>query len=320
MIPALRRRYNDAFTRDAYEAYQERLAAECGFPIVFRLAETPVFLPPALRDEMVRSAQEIWAELSTPENLARSLEAVPPGVGRPRMRSPAALRAGRLRRRARGRPPRAEADRAAGVPLPLRIPALPVAAPAGRSRPAGRARVPPSPASTRTDTCAKSDARSWARNRRERRPPRHRPASSEDRRRLLLHGKALGRAGRGSSPAHQARTRALVRTGRDSHADPPDLQPGDLRRARGQAIDLPFDFREPLDVAWAGHPNWYFRWSKHSLPALRHPAAPEARFLSDLRDVPGDLGSWVLKPLFSFAGSGVKVDVTPEDIASVPRR
>ncbi|HXM78833.1 MAG TPA: hypothetical protein VOA00_06330, partial [Thermoanaerobaculia bacterium] len=78
VIPALRRRYNEAFTRDLYEGYQERLAADCGFPILFRLAETPVFLPPALRDEMVQSAEEIWGELQTPENLRRSLEAVPP--------------------------------------------------------------------------------------------------------------------------------------------------------------------------------------------------------------------------------------------------
>src|SRR5262249_45094673 len=81
---------------------------------------------------------------------------------------------------------------------------------------------------------------------------------------------------------------------------------------------LPFDLREPLDVTWAGHPNWYFRWSKHSLPRLKHPCVPEAVFLSDLPVPPMDLSQWALKPLFSFAGSGVKVDVTPEDLAAVP--
>jgi len=86
----------------------------------------------------------------------------------------------------------------------------------------------------------------------------------------------------------------------------------------GKNIPLPFSFTEPLDLSWAGHPNWYFRWSKYSLPALRHPFVPEAHFLSDLDRPPADLENWVLKPLFSFAGSGVRVDVTPADIEAVP--
>ena len=81
---------------------------------------------------------------------------------------------------------------------------------------------------------------------------------------------------------------------------------------------LPFRFTEELDVEWAGHPNWFFRWSKHALPGLRHPLVPEARLLSDFDPVPDDLSRWVLKPLFSFSGTGVKVDVTPQDLAAVP--
>jgi hypothetical protein len=85
-------------------------------------------------------------------------------------------------------------------------------------------------------------------------------------------------------------------------------------------IALPFDFREPLDVSWAGHPNWYFRLSKHALPFLRHPAVPEAHFLSDLAAPPSDMENWVLKPLFSFAGGGVRVDVTAADIDAIPKQ
>lgn len=85
-----------------------------------------------------------------------------------------------------------------------------------------------------------------------------------------------------------------------------------------KGISIPIDFTEPLDVSWAGHPNWYFRWSKHSLPALRHPAVPEARLLSDFDRWPEDLQNWVYKPLFSFAGSGVKVDVARADLDAVP--
>ena len=71
-------------------------------------------------------------------------------------------------------------------------------------------------------------------------------------------------------------------------------------------------------MSWAGHPNWYFRWSKHCLPQLRHATVPEAVLLSDLPEPPADLENWVLKPLFSFAGSGVKVEVTAADLAAVP--
>ena len=81
-------------------------------------------------------------------------------------------------------------------------------------------------------------------------------------------------------------------------------------------VELPFRLTDPLDVQWAGHPNWFFRWSKHALPRLRHPLAPVSRLLSE--GVPPDLENWVLKPLFSFSGTGVQVEVTPEVVAAVP--
>jgi hypothetical protein len=83
--------------------------------------------------------------------------------------------------------------------------------------------------------------------------------------------------------------------------------------------ELPFDFRDPLDVEWVPHPNWYWTWSKASLPFLDHPSVPRAVFLSDLAEVPRDLTErWVLKPLFSFAGGGVNVEPTAADIERVP--
>jgi len=84
-----------------------------------------------------------------------------------------------------------------------------------------------------------------------------------------------------------------------------------------KAVRLGFDWTEPLDVEWCPHPNWYWVWSKYSLPLLDHPAVPKTRYLDEIAD-PGDLASRVLKPLFSFAGGGVVVDVTPEALAAVP--
>jgi hypothetical protein len=86
-----------------------------------------------------------------------------------------------------------------------------------------------------------------------------------------------------------------------------------------KGVELPFDYRDDLDVEWAPHPNWYWTWSKYSLPFLDHPTAPKATFVSDLRDVPDDFTNrYVLKPLFSFAGGGVNVEPTAEDLARIP--
>jgi hypothetical protein len=82
-------------------------------------------------------------------------------------------------------------------------------------------------------------------------------------------------------------------------------------------VRLNFDFRDELDVEWAGHPNWFFRLSKFSLPYLRHPAAPWTRFLSDVNEV-AHPERYVLKPLYSFAGSGVIVGPVAEQLAAVP--
>jgi hypothetical protein len=75
---------------------------------------------------------------------------------------------------------------------------------------------------------------------------------------------------------------------------------------------------EDLEVEWAGHPNWFYRISKYTLPFIRHAYVPETHFLSDVKDsLPGDLTGFVLKPLFSFAGQGVIIDVTQADVDAI---
>jgi uncharacterized circularly permuted ATP-grasp superfamily protein len=84
-----------------------------------------------------------------------------------------------------------------------------------------------------------------------------------------------------------------------------------------RGIVLPFDFRDSLDAEWAGHPNWFFLLSKFSLPFIRHATVPKSVFLSDASDI-DDPESYVLKPLYSFAGLGVVVGPTREQLAAVP--
>jgi hypothetical protein len=74
---------------------------------------------------------------------------------------------------------------------------------------------------------------------------------------------------------------------------------------------------EPLDVEWVPHPNWFYKISKYTLPFIHHPYVPKTFFLNEVKQVPADLENYVLKPLFSFAGQGVVIDVTPDDIDKV---
>lgn len=74
---------------------------------------------------------------------------------------------------------------------------------------------------------------------------------------------------------------------------------------------------EELDVEWCPHPNWFYRISKYTLPLIRHPYVPQTFYLNEVKQIPTDLENYVLKPLFSFAGQGVVIDVTQADIDKI---
>ena len=318
MIQSFRRSYNAAYSDEKYRAYHRRLEEEAGCDIPFRLAETPVFLPPELRDEMVTASLEIWRQLTEPANLERSKAAVPaefdvPGSdARPVFACTdfAVVRGedGRLRPKLielQGFPSlyafqtfqsRALADMAAeGGQLDYFLSGLDWES---YRRVLGDAILngfPPEnvvlldidPPHQKTYVDFALTEKLWG-------VRAVCPTKVTKRDRELWYD-------RDGTPTRILRIYNRVIFDELAH----------------KKIALPFDFREPLDVSWAGHPNWYFRWSKHALPALRHPTVPEAHFLSDLPAIPKDLENWVLKPLFSFAGGGVHVDVTPADIDAV---
>jgi hypothetical protein len=320
LIPALRRAYNAAFTQEKYEGYHRRLEEQAGCEIPFRLCESPVFLPPELRDEMVRAATEIWDELSTPENLRRSLDAVPESLDVPGCPdlptfaqadfavtsdgSGGALAPKLIELQAFASlyafQPFQSRDLAEITPegddLDFLLSGLDET---GYTRAVGDAILggfPPEnvvlmdidPPSQKTYVDFALTEKLW----------NVRPVS-------VMH---IEKRGRELWYRRDGRPTRILRIYNRLIFD----------ELEAKGISVPIDFRELLDVSWAGHPNWYFRWSKHSLPALRHPAAPEARLLSDFDEPPEDLENWVFKPLFSFAGSGVKVDVTRADLDAVP--
>jgi len=74
---------------------------------------------------------------------------------------------------------------------------------------------------------------------------------------------------------------------------------------------------EELEVEWVPHPNWFYRISKYTLPFMNHAYIPSTKFLNEIKEMPNDLENYVLKPLFSFAGQGVVIDVTQADIDKV---
>ncbi|MEO6723131.1 MAG: hypothetical protein ABIN67_22385 [Ferruginibacter sp.] len=77
------------------------------------------------------------------------------------------------------------------------------------------------------------------------------------------------------------------------------------------------DLTKPWEVEWISHPNWFYRISKYTLPLISNPYIPPTFYLGNLKEIPTDLENYVLKPLFSFAGMGVIIDVTHADIEKV---
>jgi hypothetical protein len=75
---------------------------------------------------------------------------------------------------------------------------------------------------------------------------------------------------------------------------------------------------DEIDVTWVGHPNWYFRISKHSLPFLKT-AHTSPAFFADEFPATEAIEDYVLKPLYSFAGLGVDMDPTREKLSALEK-
>lgn len=78
-----------------------------------------------------------------------------------------------------------------------------------------------------------------------------------------------------------------------------------------------FYLTKEANVEWVGHPNWFFRISKHTLPLLKSKYVPHSLYLNEVDQIPEDLHNYVLKPLYSFAGTGVIINLNKFDIESI---
>lgn len=307
MIPDLRRRFNDSFTPEKYQRFLSELTQRAGTPISFRNCETPCFFPEPLIDKMIRYGKELLGQLSTPAYMTASAASIPEEFNVPnetphplfiqvdfgidQNHEPKLVEIQGFPSLYAYQPVVAETYRdvygldpnlryflgAADYWQTLR------AAIVGDHDPENviLMEIDPYHQKTLPDfllTEKYLDVK---------------PVSLTDIR------KRGNRLFHGDIPIHRIYNRVIV---------------DELQRKQ---IQPAFDFRDDLDVEWASHPNWYFRISKFSLPYFDHPSVPKTWFLNRLATIPEDLENYVLKPLYSFAGLGVVIGPTEEQLTAV---
>jgi hypothetical protein len=339
MIPSLRKQFNASFTPENYRTFLRRIDEACGTHVQFRLCETPCFFPKELLDRMAEDGKALIRQLvESAEYRERSNASIPAEFRVPNEPDhPMFVQVDfGLVRDARGelQPKLVELQAfpslyAYQVMLAqsyIDVYGLPAS---GGRLPASGLRGPAEEDSAPLNYFLGGlDERTYRELMRAAIVGRHDPENvilmeidPEEQKTLpdfLLTERMLGvrtvdiqaikkegsqlyyeRNG-GRVPIERIYNRAIV---------------DELQRKK---IKLGFDWRDDLKVEWAGHPNWYFRISKFSIPYLRHESVPKTWFLDRLERVPDDLQNYALKPLYSFAGLGVVIAPTKENIAAIP--
>jgi len=320
MDPKLRQTYNAAFTAEHYAELLRYLESRLGHTVDFRISETPLFLTEELTRELEKAAWEIAHIVTSPEYLAGADRAIPSGLAVPNEDAHTTFLQvdfalvrdvhegeGRIVPRLielQGFPTlyafqwllESAFRDTCGIPESLTpyfdgldeqsyLDVLrDVIVDGSDPETVVLLEIEPEKQKTRADfTCTE----------------RLLGVPSVDLREVIeRNGKLFYRREGRELPIHRIYNRVIF----------------DELQRKGLPDDL---FRRELDVTWVGHPNWYFKISKWSLPFLDSPYAPPARFLSDVTELPDDLENYVLKPLYSFAGLGVEVSPSPERLRAI---
>jgi hypothetical protein len=300
VIRELRQRFNSSFTPEKYARFLRLLDEGSGTHVGFRNSETPIFLPHPLFDRMAREGAELIHQLMTPEYLARSEETVPAEYRVPHEDA---------------RPLFIQVDFGLTADLEPKLveiqafPSLYAYQPFLQRTYVEAYELNVAPDADFTGIFRSAVIGDHA-------PenvvlleidPHHQKTLPD----FLLTEKALG-IKTVCITRVEKRGRRLFHDGVPIERIYNRVIVDELVRKN---IVTPFDYRDDLDVEWAGHPNWYFRISKFSIPFLKHSSVPRTHFLSD--GVPDDLENWVLKPLYSFAGLGVVIGPTHQDIERI---
>lgn len=321
MIPEIRRAYNRSFTPEKYEALQADLARSAGSKPGFRICETPLFLSEALSRRLQEAAHEVLSQVTSESYLRESARAVPKALDVPGEDAhPVFLQIDFALVRGEDGELLPQLIELQGFPslygfqwvLEKSFRRSFEAIPEGFS-PYFSGLDPESYVDRLRDVIV-GDC-----------DPENVVLLEIDpeKQKTLIDFTATEKL-TGISTA--SATDVIERGGRLYY--PKDGREVPIRRVYNRVIfdeverkglDLSHIFQRDLDVTWVGHPNWYLKISKFSLPFIRSRYAPKAWFVSDLHgDYPGDLENYVLKPLFSFAGLGVEMGPTAERLRSLP--
>jgi hypothetical protein len=319
MVSSLRRAFNQAWTPEKYAVFQRAIAARVAVPIEFPVSETPCFFPRALLDQLAATGEELTRQALSGEAAVAAERAVPDRFRGPNQGgTPGFVQVDfGLTRDDRGdlgprlvelqafpslygfQPALADAYQAAFDLPPTLEPHLDRlsrdaylrllgTAILGGHDPAEVVLMEIDPARQKTLPDFQMTARFWGV-------------------RTIDTAEVIKREG----SLFYRRDGKLVRIRRVYNRVIPD----ELERRQ---IALPFDYRDDLDVEWGGHPAWYFRVSKFSIPWLRHAAVPRTWFLHEVSDLPLPRERLLLKPLFSFAGGGILFAPTDEQLRAIP--
>jgi hypothetical protein len=331
MIPSLRTQFNANFTPEKYQTFLRRVDDMCGTHVNFRLSETPCFFPKELIDRMASDGKELIRQLvGNPEYLAKSELAVPAEFKVPNEpRHPMFVQVdfGLVRDAAGELQPKLVELQAFPSLYAYQGPlaeayvdayGLEQLAPGGWRTASGQLKYLLSGLETssyrellRRAIVADHDPENVILMEVD---PAHQKTLPD----FLLTEKMLGVRTVDISDIKKEESRPYYE--RDGKRVPIEriYNRAIVDELERKNVKLNFDWRDELDVEWAGHPNWYFRISKFSIPYLKHASVPKTWFLDRLSEIPEDLENYALKPLYSFAGLGVVIAPTKAHIAAVP--
>jgi hypothetical protein len=319
MIPALRLRYNGAFTEPRYAAFLDHLATAFRWGPDFRVAETPLFLDAGAAADLQGAAEAIVSQLAAPAFREHAASAIPAGLAVPG-ETPfphflcldfalASTDTGSVRPRLielQGFPTVACFQVLLARSYAEHFPALP----AGLTPYFGGLDEAGYIAALRDSIVGPCDPEETV-------LLEILPAEQKTRIDFAVTEALLGIS---TVCVTEVRKRGR-RLYRQTEAGEIPIQRIYNRVIFDELLrrkpPMQFSFSDELDVSWCSHPNWYFRVSKHTLPFLRGDCVPPCHFVSELRNIPSDLENYVLKPLYSFAGLGVDLTPTREKIAAL---
>jgi hypothetical protein len=326
MIPALRKHFNPGFTPEKYQTFLRRMDDACGTHVSFRLAETPCFFPRALLERMAEDGKELIRQLvESPEYLARSEASIPAEfrvANEPAHPLFVQVDFGLVRDAAGELQPKLVELQAFPSLYAYQVTL------AQNYMDVFGLRASASGGPELNFFLSGLDEASYRELLRRAIVGAHDPENvilmeihPQEQKTLpdfLLTEKMLG--------IRTVDIQAIKKDGARLYYER-NGAPVPIRRIYNRAIvdelqrkqvKLAFDWRDDLDVEWAGHPNWYFRISKFSIPYLRHESVPKTWFLDRLERIPDGLQNYALKPLYSFAGLGVVIAPQKEDIEAIP--